>query len=193
MLVRYADDLVVLCRRREEAERALALMRQLLGELGLELKAEKTRIVHLTEGGEGLDFLGFEHRWVRARRGTGRYLLRQPLRGAMQRARDRIRELTERRRLRERPERIVAQVNRYLRGWAGYFRYGHSAERFGAIHSYAAWRLVLWTGKLRRWRIRHRVNPVPFANQLGLLALSGWVVSPWPYQSWRGIRSHAAR
>ena len=49
VLVRYADDLVVLCRSREEAERALALLRDLLGELGLELKVEKTRIVHLTE------------------------------------------------------------------------------------------------------------------------------------------------
>ena len=57
-------------------------MRQLLGELGLELKAEKTRIVHLTEGGEGLDFLGFEHRWVRARRGTGRLPLTPALTGS---------------------------------------------------------------------------------------------------------------
>ena len=79
VLVRYADDLVVLCRSREEAEQALALLRDLLGEFGLELKAAKTRIVHLREGGAGLEFLGFEHRWVRARRHRHvRFLARWP-------------------------------------------------------------------------------------------------------------------
>jgi group II intron reverse transcriptase/maturase len=67
VLVRYADDLVVLCRTKAEAERALVALGAVLAELGLELKQAKTRIVHLREGGEGLDFLGFHHRWVRAR------------------------------------------------------------------------------------------------------------------------------
>jgi RNA-directed DNA polymerase len=67
VLVRYADDLVVMCRSKGEAERALAALKAVLAELGLELKEAKTRIVHLCEGGEGLDFLGFHHRWVRAR------------------------------------------------------------------------------------------------------------------------------
>jgi hypothetical protein len=63
---RFADDAVVMCRSCQQAEAALARLTQLLAELGLEPKAAKTRIVHLTEGGEGLDFLGFHHRWVRA-------------------------------------------------------------------------------------------------------------------------------
>ena len=67
-LVRYADDLLVMCRSKGEAERALAALKAVLAELGLELKEAKTRIVHLREGGEGLDFLGFHHRWVRAPR-----------------------------------------------------------------------------------------------------------------------------
>ncbi len=45
--------------------RALAALTAILAELGLELKEAKTRIVHLREGGEGVDFLGFHHRWVR--------------------------------------------------------------------------------------------------------------------------------
>jgi hypothetical protein len=57
VLVRFADDAVVMCRSRQQAEAALARLTQLLAELGLEPKAAKTRIVHLTEGGEGLDFL----------------------------------------------------------------------------------------------------------------------------------------
>jgi group II intron reverse transcriptase/maturase len=54
-LVRYADDLVVMCATREEAEHALGLLSDLLGELGLSPKASKTRIVHLEEG-RGLRF-----------------------------------------------------------------------------------------------------------------------------------------
>ncbi|ORB82213.1 hypothetical protein B1987_28905 [Mycobacterium kansasii] len=53
VLVRYADDAVVMCRSRQQAEAALARLRALLAELGLEPKAAKTRIVHLTDGGEG--------------------------------------------------------------------------------------------------------------------------------------------
>ena len=76
VLVRYADDLVAMCRTRAEAEAALASLRQMLAELGLQPKEAKTRIVHLREGGEGLDFLGFHHRWVRARRRSARLLPR---------------------------------------------------------------------------------------------------------------------
>lgn len=67
VLVRYADDLVVMCKSRREADRALAALTAILADLGLEPKPAKTRIVHLTEGDEGLDFLGFHHRWVRSR------------------------------------------------------------------------------------------------------------------------------
>lgn len=59
-LVRYADDLVVMCRTETEAQRAIAALRTLLSELGLEPKQAKTRIVHLREGGQGFDFLGRE-------------------------------------------------------------------------------------------------------------------------------------
>jgi hypothetical protein len=102
-LIRFADDALVMCKSREQAEAALQRLRQLLGELGLEPKEAKTRIVHLRVGGEGLDFLGFHHRMVDTRsRRTGKpfaFLARWPADKAMQHARDRIRELTDRRRL----------------------------------------------------------------------------------------------
>jgi RNA-directed DNA polymerase len=66
-LVRFADDLVVMCWSRGQAERALERLTVLLASLGLEPKAAKTRIVHLEVGGEGFDFLGFHHRLVRSR------------------------------------------------------------------------------------------------------------------------------
>ncbi len=194
VLVRYADDLVVLCGTQREAEAALALLRELVAELGLELKAEKTRIVHLAEGGEGLEFLGFEHRWVRARRGSNlRFLARFPSRRAMQHARDRIREMTVRSRLVLSVERIVQEVNRLLRGWAGYFRYGNVAKSFRKLSAYAALRLVVWWGKRRRSRQRLRYGvSYRHATRLGLLSLSGWVVAPRPNRSWR-VKPNAVR
>jgi RNA-directed DNA polymerase len=62
-LVRYADDLLVLCRSRGQAQAALARLGALLADLGLQPKAAKTRIVDLTQGGEGFDFLGFHIGW----------------------------------------------------------------------------------------------------------------------------------
>jgi RNA-directed DNA polymerase len=58
VLVRFADDLVVMCWSASQAERALARLSDLLARLGLVPKAAKTRIVHLEVGGEGFDFLG---------------------------------------------------------------------------------------------------------------------------------------
>src|SRR3954467_10658561 len=103
VLVRFADDVLVMCRSREQAEAALQRLRSLLAELGLQPKEAKTRIVHLRVDGEGFDFLGFHHRLVRSRPRDGRrpveFLARWPSDRAMQHARDRIRELTAKRRL----------------------------------------------------------------------------------------------
>ena len=126
VLVRYADDLVAMCRSREQAEAALERLRVLLADLGLEPKAAKTRIVHLEEGGEGVDFLGFHHRLVRSRGTTGKrgviFLACWPADKAMQHARDRIRQITDRSRLLMAPEWIAEDLNRFLGGWAAFFR-----------------------------------------------------------------------
>lgn len=79
--MRYADDLVVMCKSQQQAESALAWLRLLLADLGLEPKEAKTKIVHLQVGGEGFDFLGFHHRLVcsQGRVGTQRRHLLGPL------------------------------------------------------------------------------------------------------------------
>ena len=126
VLVRYCDDLVVMCDTRQQAGAALARLRSLLTGLGLELKQAKTRIVALTEGkdAEGFDFLGFCHRWVRARGKVKPsrvcFLARWPSRKAAQHARDRIRQITDRKRLLLPDEQIVQELNQFLRGWGGY-------------------------------------------------------------------------
>jgi RNA-directed DNA polymerase len=91
----------------------------------------------LVVGGEGVDFLGFHHRMVRSRgihgKGGIEFLARWPSDRAMARARDRITELTIRSRLRLLVEEVVDDLNRFLRGWANYFRYGHFTVRFDKL------------------------------------------------------------
>jgi group II intron reverse transcriptase/maturase len=189
VLVRYADDLVAMCRTRAEAEAALVALRQILAELGLELKDAKTRIVHLREGGEGFEFLGFDHRWVRARGAKHVcFLARWPSRRGMQHARDQIRDITDRRWLLRPVEETTQKVNAFLRGWAGYFRYGNSGRHFDVISNYAAGRLALLVAKRHNrsrsygWSVLAFQSP----NRLGLVDLNGIVVAPRPYRAWRG-------
>jgi RNA-directed DNA polymerase len=154
VMVRYADDLVVMCKSQQQAEAALARLTVLLADLGLEPKAAKTRIVHLQVGGGGLDFLGFHHRLVSSQGRVGgkgvTFLARWPTRKAMQRARDRIRELTLRSRLRLPVEVVVEDVNRFVRGWSGYFRYGNSADHFDKINRFARERMAIFLAKRYR-------------------------------------------
>ena len=189
VLVRYADDLVVMCRTRREADNALAALTAILADLGLEPKAAKTRIVYLEEGGEGFDFLGFHHRWVRAP-GSYRhicFLARWPSRKAMRHARDRLRQLTARSRLRVDVETIVQDVNRFLRGWVGYFRYGNSARMFDKIRTYAVQRLALLVAKRHKQRRAYGFKVVAYLSPdtMGLVSLNGWVVAPRPNRPWR--------
>jgi RNA-directed DNA polymerase len=193
VLVRYADDLLAMCRTRQEAERALSTLTAVLAELGLELKPAKTRIVHLTEGGEGLDFLGFHHRWVRGNTPRSRhlcFLARWPSRLASQRARYRIREITDRSRLLVPVEQIVQDLNWFLRGWSGYFRYGNSAREFNKINHYAVDRLARFIGKRhkRGWGYGMKVVGYQSHNRLGLITLNGTIVAPRPNRPWRPRR-----
>ena len=192
VLVRYADDAIVMCWSRSQAERALERLTGLLAGLGLEPKAAKTRIVRLEVGGGGVDFLGFHHRLVRSPGLNGKrpvtFLARWPADKAMQHARDRIRELTRRSRLRLPVEWIVGDLNGFLGGWAAYFRFGNSAARFEKIRNYARMRLALVISKRHRrsrdfgWSVVAFQSP----NQLGLVTLSGIVVDPRPFRDWRG-------
>jgi len=191
VLVRFADDVVVMCTTREQAEAALAQLRVLLAELGLEPKAAKTRIVELAVGGPGFDFLGFHHRLVRSDgRRSGRhvtFLARWPTNKAMQHARDRIRELTDRSLLLLPVEAIVLNVNRFVRGWSAYFRYGNSTRHFDKIKGYMRMRLALVISK-RHKRSRAFGRSVVFfqsPNHLGLVGLDGIVAAPRPFRAWR--------
>jgi RNA-directed DNA polymerase len=105
----------------------------------------------------------------------------------MQRARDRIRELTLRKRLRDPFEEVVQDINRYLRGWGGYFRYGHSALHFDRISNYALKRLALFVAKRHQRKAGYGLSVVAYMSpdRLGLISLNGTIVSPRANKPWR--------
>ena len=112
-LVRYADDFVVLCRDKDEAERALATVRRWVAAHGLTLHPEKTRLVDSLQAG-GFDFLGYHfergYRWVS--------------RKSQRKLRDAIRAKTKRANGHSMAA-IIIDVNRTLQGWFAYFKHSH--------------------------------------------------------------------
>lgn len=108
-MVRYADDLVVLCRTQEEAQRVLGELRQWSERAGLTVHPTKTRIVNVQS--EGFDFLGWHFREDK----------KWPRKKSLQKLQDKLRPLSGRTN-RWSMSQIVAQANPVLRGWHGYFR-----------------------------------------------------------------------
>jgi RNA-directed DNA polymerase len=146
-LVRYADDFVVLCETRVEAEEAQRRAAALLGDLGLALHPDKTRVVDLREGAEGFDFLGchfharMSGRQWEQRRVIRYYLHRWPSQRSMKRARQRIKALTGRSQVGQQLEVVIERLNLFLRGWGNYFRTGNAATKFVSLDRYVWWRL----------------------------------------------------
>jgi RNA-directed DNA polymerase len=111
-MVRYADDFVVLCHSKEEAETVLEMLRQWTTEAGLTLHPTKTRIVNANT--EGFDFLGWHFRGGK----------KWPRKKSFQKLQEKLRTLTRRTNGRSLSE-IIAKLNPTLRGWYGYFRESH--------------------------------------------------------------------
>jgi len=128
-LVRYADDLVVLCAR--EVEPSMKVLRDLLGTLGLRLNEEKTRDVNAWK--ERFDFLGFSF-GLRTGRHRGKvYPHVEPSRQSIQRVKTRVTRMTARGRTPIPLPHVVDTLNQYVRGWAGYFHFRNSSTVLGRV------------------------------------------------------------
>lgn len=162
-LVRYADDFVVLCRTKVQADEALRRVREILEGLSLQLHPEKTRVVELSEDSGGFVFLGCYLRIVRSYFKGRTYLFRWPSPKSMKSLRASVKELTDRRRragMRDIAE-VIADLNPLLRGWSNYFRTGNASRHFIAIDHYVWTRLVRLLAKQRGWRghkLRRRIR-----------------------------------
>ncbi|MGH2609216.1 MAG: group II intron reverse transcriptase/maturase [Tepidiformaceae bacterium] len=162
-VVRYADDLVILCANEDEAQRALSLLRTLLERRGLRLHPDKTRVVDATHPG-GFDFLGYHFEQGK----------RWPRKKSTQKLRDTVRRQTRRTRGVSLAT-IVTGLNPVLRGWFGYFKHSHP-NTFRDVDGWVRMRLRSLLRKRRGQRGRgrgadHQRWPNAYFHALGLYSL----------------------
>jgi RNA-directed DNA polymerase len=145
VLVRYADDLVVLCHSRDEAQQVKAQLAVWLAPRGLVFNEDKTRIVHADAG---FDFLGFN-----VRRYDGKLLIK-PSPAALRRIRERLR--TEMKALRgANVSAVLHKIDPVVRGWSAYYRTVVSSDAFSALDDYM-WKLTYkWAKHGHQNKSRH--------------------------------------
>jgi RNA-directed DNA polymerase len=162
-MVRYADDFVILCRTKVQAEEALERVRAWTAKAGLTLHPEKTHIVDATQRG-GFDFLGYHFE-----RG-----MKWPHEKSMKKLHDTIRAKT--RRIQGHSlDRIIADLNPTLRGWFEYFKHSY-ANVFEPIDQWVRMRLrsILRKRQRRKGRGRgadHQRWPNAYFAEQGLFSL----------------------
>jgi group II intron reverse transcriptase/maturase len=186
-LVRYCDDFVVMCRTQADCEEARRRLDYVLQKLGLQLHPDKTRSVELTDGKEGFDFLGchlhkrMSGRLWESKRIRRYYLQRWPSQRALKRVREKVRQLTPRKRCHADVRGIIAELNPILRGWGQYFRTGNASRQFNMVDSYVVRRLKrlrqkrkgrnLKAGESQKWTRE-------YFEALGLYRLRGTIRYP---------------
>ena len=164
-LVRYADDFVVLCRSREEADAALAEVRGWVEANGLCLHPDKTHVGDCREPGQGFEFLGYRfeagRRWVRKK--------------SLDRLKDKVRDKTRRTRG-DSLARVIDDLNPLLRGWFGYFKHAYHTT-FTEVDGFVRRRLRAFLRKQEKrpgaghCHADHKRWPNAFFARSGLFAL----------------------
>jgi len=182
VLVRYADDMVILCGSQAAARESRRRLGLVLEHLHLRVHPTKTRIVGLLRGLQGFDFLGFQHRLKESWRQPGHWYLHQwPSSRAMQAIRQKVKAILAPRSVL--PYSLADRVrllNPVLRGWGQYFRAGNSNRQFQALDRYVSFRLARFDQNKRRrdylgWttlKVRQRLRAE------GVHRLSGTVRTP---------------
>ena len=170
-LVRYADDFVILARSQGPA--LVARVEGLLEAwLKLKINRDKTRVVNLNDPGARLDFLGYTFRYDRDRFGRAhRYLNVGPSAKALDRERQRLREMTSSRYGFTPAPQLIQELNRHLAGWANYFGQGYPRRAFRKINEFVRCRLIR---HLRR-RSQRAFRPPEGCSWYHHLQRLGWV------------------
>jgi group II intron reverse transcriptase/maturase len=184
MLTRYADDFVIQSRSQYRGEQAMKAVSGILQGLGLRLHPKKTKMVNLSWGKEGFEFLGHHLRKMPSYRFAGKWFLnRWPSQKSMKRLREKIRAIVNRRMngVRHVGE-LVTKLNPVVRGWANYFRSGNANRQFTQMEKY------IWE-RLARFECKRRKRTAPYRNprydylwyrSLGVERLAGTTRYPNP-------------
>ena len=146
VMVRYADDFVILCEP-GQSDQLHARLKCWLQARGLKLSEEKTRTVHSRTA---FKFLGFTIRWQSSKRSGRWYAHVEPSARSGQRLRDTVREHLNHWTLHRSIGDTVHDLNRVLRGWSQYYHYRNSSRVFGKVNRWVRHRMRRWL-----WR-KHR-------------------------------------
>jgi len=176
-MVRYADDLVILCRTEDEAERALEVLREWMESAELELHPTKTRLADLNQPGVGFDFLGYHFETSRK---SHPKINRWPTRKAEKRLKEKLKPFT-RKCNGHSMEAIITRVNPIVRGWFEYFKHSRMST-FTHLDGWLRGRLrtVLRKRRKRRGRARgadHQRWPNSWFHERGLFSMAAAYVS----------------
>jgi RNA-directed DNA polymerase len=152
-IVRYADDIVILCRR-TKSDKAMATLRHVLERLGLSLNEAKTKTVNAFKG--KFDFLGFAIWMGKSRRTGNHYPHVQPSKKSLRIIKDRVTKLTKRERTLKPLVEIVRDVNVTVKGWVGYFHFGNCSHALEHVRGHVEERLRTHLRKRHKIKQRER-------------------------------------
>lgn len=155
-LVRYADDLVVICKNKKNANHAMGILRSIMKKLELELHPEKTKLVSMWDGKEGFDFLGMHHRRMESETSTGakyKETFQYPSKKAMKRMKQSVKEVIGRRViLKSNMKELIDIMNPKIRGWRNYYGVKTAKRWMNSIDWYVIRRYTIWYNKKHQKR-----------------------------------------
>jgi group II intron reverse transcriptase/maturase len=163
-LVRYADDVVVLCE--DNTDRILKGMKRVFDDLGLTLNEAKTKVVDARH--ESFAFLGFSIGMRKGRKTGTLFPFTEPSEKAMKHIRSEIKQLTTQRYSATPTEVVIKRVNEVVRGWVGYFHYGNCVKAMSALRSYLSYRMRVY---VRRKHHYHSLGTRPIRTATTILYL----------------------
>lgn len=173
IMVRYADDFVILCPQGHGAK-LMERLKRWLDARGLKLNEEKTRLLNARR--EAFKFLGFEVRMRRSARTHNLYPCVRPHPKSCQKLRDKLRKELNHWTLHKPEKEMIQTVNRMLKGWAGYFHYANSAETFSSVRHYVSQKVRQWIWRkhaCRKGKYKHYGDEVLY-EKYGLWKLPTW-------------------
>jgi RNA-directed DNA polymerase len=172
-LTRYADDFVI--QARYQGSRLKQWIEgQLEGWLGLVINREKTRTIQLREKGATLDFLGYSFRYEDDLKGRPwRYLNLFPSKKALEKEREKIRELTGPKQCFKPVSELVEELNEHLAGWKNYFKVGYCRREFRKINYFVQCRMSrhLHRRSQRGYKLPKGTSVYGYLNHLGVIQL----------------------
>ena len=167
ILVRYADDTVIISKNKKSANHALSLLRYIMGKLDLRLHPVKTKIASMWDGKEGFDFLGMHHRRMTTETRQGKRFqetYQYPSRKAMKKIKTAIKtNVNSRKLLVANEEDLIKNLNPKITGWKNYYTTKTSDKWMRALDWYIICTFTRWYNK--KHQRRSRMSKIDFVRR----------------------------